>query len=508
MIAASTKVRMALVTLFVAAGIALAPAAAQADQYIVDHCATPDGTPAAAFPGFTGATSVNCGIASGGALRLQVPTSQLGVGGTVNIGLSVPGDRPNIQIERVITEWEAPGSDSQYVFMPIFNHFGQEIFNLNPPARTTVDRALPAGNRSLTWAVYCGGSAVCNFASQYIITIYRTRLYLNESVAPTLTVTGGTLTGTGAKAGQQSLVLDAGDADSGVSSATVALGSTVVGSVKFACQFKDWSVCPRDEKNKLVQVDTTQVPDGSHELLVTVRDAANNALTTSLGAVTIANGPGPGAPNGASASRLAKVTASYATTQKGSRQLRFTSQPTIRGKLVSEQGQPIAGATVAVLQRPRQAGAVPVQIATVATQPDGSFSYKLPGGPSRTITFAYTAFSGDATPATSASLRTVVRALVSARITPRSVRGHKPITLTGRLNLLGREGVEVKVQGRNGRRWQTIGTVKTTRGGKFRWRYRFSRAGAGRTFAFRATVDSPIYPFAAGKSKAIFVRVR
>jgi hypothetical protein len=80
--------------------------------------------------------------------------------------------------------------------------------------------------------------------------------------------------------------------------------------------------------------------------------------------------------------------------------------------------------------------------------------------------------------------------------------------MSGRLSLLGREGIEVKIEARNGRVWRTIGTVKTTRGGKFRWRYRFSRAAAGRTYAFRARVDSPIYPFAAGNSKAMFVRVR
>jgi hypothetical protein len=503
----STKLRATLAALGAASALAAAPAVAHADQYVVDHCATPDGTPAAAFPSMTGPTSVNCGMA-GGALRLQVPTSQLGVGESVNIAMSIPADRPNIQIERVITEWETPGSDSPYVFMPIFNHFGQEIFNLNPPGRATVDRPLPPGNRGLTWTVYCGGSAVCNFASQYVVTVYRTRFYLNESVAPTLTVTGGTLTGTGAKAGRQSIALDAADVDAGVSSATVALGSTVVGSVKFSCQFKDWSVCPRDERNQLLQVDTTKVPDGSHELLVTVRDAASNALTTSLGAVTIANGPGPGAPNGGSASRLARLAVTYATTQKRSRRLRFASQPTIRGKLADEHGQPIAGATIAVLQRPRQAGAVPVQTATVATQPDGSFSYKPPMGPSRTITFAYAAFSGDAKPAATSSLRTVVRALVAARITPRSVRARTPITMSGRLPLLGREGVEVKIQARDGSRWRTIDDVKTTRGGRFRWRYRFKSSGAGRTFGFRARVASPVYPFAAGNSKPIFVRVR
>ena len=166
------------------------------------------------------------------------------------------------------------------------------------------------------------------------------------------------------------------------------------------------------------------------------------------------------------------------------------------------------GASVAVLQRRQQSGADPVRVATAQTAADGTFSYKLPRGPSRTVTFAYSAFSGDAEPTTTSSLRTVVRALVSASIRPRSVRAGRKITLTGRLGLLGHEGIEVEIQARNGRVWRTVGTVKTTRSGRFRWPYRFSRAGAGSTFAFRVRVDSPIYPFAAGNSRPILVRVR
>jgi hypothetical protein len=90
------------------------------------------------------------------------------------------------------------------------------------------------------------------------------------------------------------------------------------------------------------------------------------------------------------------------------------------------------------------------------------------------------------------------------------VRAGGKITLTGRLGLLGREGVQVQIQARDGRVWSKFGSVpvKTTRGGRFRWTYRFKPGAAGRTFAFRARVDSPIYPFAAGTSKPVFVDVR
>ena len=143
----------------------------------------------------------------------------------------------------------------------------------------------------------------------------------------------------------------------------------------------------------------------------------------------------------------------------------------------------------------------------MTTAADGRFSYRLSPGPSRTVTFAYSAFTGDPKPATTSSLRTTVRAVVSARTTPRSLPAGGRITMLGRLRLLPRAGVEVKIQARDGREWRTIGEVRTTRGGRFRWRYRFKAGAAGRTFAFRARVASAIYPFAGSNSKPMHVRV-
>jgi len=239
---------------------------------------------------------------------------------------------------------------------------------------------------------------------------------------------------------------------------------------------------------------------------VTARDAANNALTRALGTVSVANG-NVGAPNGTGASRLAKISAHFATTERRAKRLRYRSQPTIRGRLVDERDQPIAGATVAVLQRLKHVGADPVQVATVQTAGDGAFSYKLNRGPSRTVTFAYSAFTNDPTPTAASSLRTIARATVSARISPRSVRAGGHISLAGKLSPLGGEGIEVKIQARDGHNWRTIDDTMTTRGGRFRWSYRFKSSGGGRTYAFRARVASPIYPFATSTSRPIRVRV-
>ncbi|MDP2709645.1 MAG: hypothetical protein Q8O56_00380 [Solirubrobacteraceae bacterium] len=338
--------------------------------------------------------------------------------------------------------------------------------------------------------------------------VHKNRLHLDESAPPALTVTGGTLAGARVVSGAQNIAFDAADADSGVASATAELGSTVVGTIAYPCAHDDWSACQRSRPGQLLAVDTTKAPDGPHELRLTVRDAANNAVTRSLGAITIANGPPAGSPNGANPDRRAKLTVRHATTNARSRTLRYGSQPTIRGRLVNAAGRPISAATIVVHQRRQAAGARTTQAATVQTAANGTFSRKLGRGPSRTVTVAYTAFSGDDAPATRASLRTVVRALVSAQVTPRSVRPARPITLTGRLRLLPREGIEVKIQAQDGRRWRTIDDVRTARRGTFRWTYRFRSSGSGRRYAFRVRVASPLYPFASGNSKPVFVRVR
>jgi 5-hydroxyisourate hydrolase-like protein (transthyretin family) len=513
-ITAPPKLQTLLASLVMAGALALGTGVARADQYVVDHCKHPDDTPGVAFADFSGATTNDCG--AGGGLHRQIASGGMAANSSVAMTLSIPADRPNITIARVLTVYGAPAATTftpagGTPFLALYNQFGQEMRNNIPPATPTVDSGLPAGDRALTWSLYCANDAAgnnCTYASDFVLHVYRTRLWLDEGVAPALTVDGGTLVAAGAHSGTQSLAYDAADVDSGVASVSVSLDTTVVGAVQYPCAHDDWSACARDRPSQLLQVDTTKVPDGNHELIVTVRDAANNALTRSLGTVAVANGPGAGTPNGANPSRLAKISARFATTTARTRRLRYSAQATVRGTLVDERGRPITGATIAILQRRRSAGARQTQIATVTTGADGRFSTKLRSGPSRTITFAYSAFSGDAKPATTSTLRTTVRALVSIRMSPRSVPAGGRVTMTGRILLAPRAGVEIRVQARNGRRWQTIDNVRTNARGGFHYRYRFGTAGSGKTFAFRALVTSAIYPFAKGYSKPRFVHVR
>lgn len=212
--------------------------------------------------------------------------------------------------------------------------------------------------------------------------------------------------------------------------------------------------------------------------------------------------------NGTGASRLAELSLRYTSTPRRTRRMRFTTTPTVVGQLVDEQGTPITAAKLNVLVRPRQSGARFFDVTTVTTGADGAFRYQFGPGASRTLRVAYTAVAGDAKPATQSDLRTLVRASLTAHA-PRSARVGRRIRVTGRLLRLARGGVPVSIQARDGRVWRTIGQTRTHgRAGRYSWPYRFKGTAAGRSFRLRARVSAPNYPFAAGTSRSVRVRVR
>src|SRR5439155_7395581 len=119
--------------------------------------------------------------------------------------------------------------------------------------------------------------------------VYKARLYLNESIDPILTVTGGTLLSPGPQSGIRTLGYDASDADSGILDVSVKLGGTEVGHTQYVCTYMDWSACRRDRTTQLLEIDTAKVTDGDYPLTVVVRDAANNSFIRSAGTVTVDN---------------------------------------------------------------------------------------------------------------------------------------------------------------------------------------------------------------------------
>lgn len=376
---------------------------------------------------------------------------------------------------------------------------------------------------------FCGGAAgTCpatpSGTPAAVIDVFAADMLLNDATAPAVTAVTGPLLAGGPLTGAQSVTFKAADGGGGVYKGSLAVDGVVVSDTildagSSTCadlgvapdgrpSFAGTQPCPT-ALDGLLTLNTGLLPAGSHALQVRVTDPAGNQTVATSATITTTGPLAPGTNNGVGASRFAKLTARHSSTRTRTRQLGYRTRPSITGRLVDETGKPIVAAAVDVVVRQRRVGAQSARIATATTGADGSFRVQLPSGPSRTITVQYTAFAGDPKPAATVRLTALVRAQLSASISPRSPRVGRPLRLTGRLRYLRRKGVDIKIQARDGRVWRTVDSVKTRSDGRFRWTYRFrSPAAAGRSFTFRARVDSTIYPFSAGNSRAVKVRVR
>jgi len=387
-----------------------------------------------------------------------------------------------------------------------------------------------SGVTSVTWDATCGGgeggtcpaSGPGTFSAAY--SVFAADMLLNDPTPPAVRDVGGPLLGAGTLSGAQSVSFNATDSGSGIHKGLLVVDGAVVSETVLdanggACRdlgvapdgrpsFVNTQPCPTSLSG-LLTLNTDALSPGAHALTVRVSDAAGNQHVAATSTISVVGSLPPGTPNGTSASRAAKLSARFASNGKRTRRLGTRTRPTITGQLADAAGKPIVAAAVQVLVRQRRAGARSTQVATPLTGNDGRFRVQLPPGPSRTITVRYTAFSGDAKPAASLKLNALVRAQLSASMSPRSVSLRQLTRMTGRLSHLRRGGVEVAIQSRDGRVWKTIHTTKTSRDGRFRWSYRFRNPiSRHRTYFFRARVSSPIYPFAPGNSRAMAIRVR
>ena len=74
------------------------------------------------------------------------------------------------------------------------------------------------------------------------------------------------------------------------------------------------------------------------------------------------------------------------------------------GRLTDAGGHAISGAVLQVSSRVRRPGAKYVNTGTVTTSENGRFAYRIAKGPSRTIRFAYKAYTLDPAPVQTATL--------------------------------------------------------------------------------------------------------
>jgi len=178
----------------------------------------------------------------------------------------------------------------------------------------------------------------------------------------------------------------------------------------------------------------------------------------------------------------------------------------VRGRLVGATGEPLGGATVCVVGRQDRTNAGLVKYGTVVTDPEGRFTFDIPGGPSRRVSAVHRVPGG----AVVADMRLMVPARIALRPSRRVLRNGQAVVLKGRLRdgPHPRRPLLVELQSRRSSGWQTFGTT-TARGGRFKFRYRFTRTSGVQRYQLRARVArQAVYPYAPGASKPVTLEVR
>ncbi len=394
-----------------------------------------------------------------------------------------------------------------------------------------------SGVTQIQWSAACGGGpggtcpASGSLSSQY--NVYAADIDLVDNTPPTVSGVGGPLLAGGTLAGSQAISFNAADGQSGVYGGSLLVdGHTVVSQILDtnggACEslnvtgdgqrsFEHAQPC-KSSLSASLTLNTNLLTAGQHSLELIVEDAAGNQTIAYNGTITTSgppsvgvngsiNGRGPHIANGDPCAGEALELA-----VNGKRRppiITYGKSVTVRGVLHCGT-VPIRGARVAVatLGGPGSA-AIDTSVETAL---DGSFAYKVPSGPDRTLEFSYTAYSDDPGPSATATAAIRIRPRIKLRITPHlSSNGHSihwAGTVTG--GPYPRQSVTLDVEVKEGRRWRIFDQVVANSKGRFHYSYRFHATDEPTSYTFRVGLPdsgSGGYPYTPGASNTINVHV-
>jgi hypothetical protein len=556
-------VSMLLGVLAAVACLLAAPSLAGAGTYPMHQCGA--GTSAVA-PGWSvyginteASTVISNDCGSGGPLGDQVASNERAgavtengsSGSQVGLAVNVPASAPDVSIKSISAQ--AIGSpvtgDDAYLG---FASAGQALPGLtklpyggSSGYTANENWTLPEGARDFEAYVNCStddSSPTCDFAdSTSVPALSDITLTLLDNTPPVVKSASGPLATAAADkstvAGSQTLSFTAGDADSGVRSATLTLtpqdGETpYTHTFDFAaqCSYDSWNACPLTESVSEFALNTATLKDDSYTVNLTVTDAAGNTASDSLGTIATAGPPssgavasaggaiGPGSPlalrgalNGTNASDQAKLTARWTSTGKATRASRYGARDQITGRLTTSTGQPISGALLDVSATATDQGAKAASLASVRTGPTGAWTLTLPKGiSSSALRFAYDSHVDDTIPAATAALTLRVHAGVELRIAPRTTSVGDTIVFSGTLHgaPIPPGGKQLVLEASSGGEWIEFRTITTDAKGRFHASYRFKFPGPI-VYRFRVLCTHEAdFPFLAGTSNVVDVHER
>jgi hypothetical protein len=358
-----------------------------------------------------------------------------------------------------------------------------------------------AGGRKLAARLTCTHRHSCGAGPAAGIHLRRVALALRDASAPELKPAGALLAG-GARRGPQELAAAATDDGAGVRAVTVEVNDEPVSARVFDCalagafaiRLRPCPAAPIARFNLGTSTPTFQ--QGPNALRVCAADYAPRARsnrTCKARTVRVDNlcpvSPVPGAVlrgrfRGAG-SRL---------------RVRSDEDAQVRGVLRTAAGAPVRGATVCVAARTRLDGAPERVLATPVTDATGSFSARIPAGPSRTVRIAHWP---DRQRAVERFLFLDSRVRPRLRLAPdRKLENGERVRFEVRIPGPGSAGRRVRIEARADGRWVTIAGGRTSKAGTWHGGYRFRATTRTHRYAFRALVPSQTgYPYEGGHSE-------
>ena len=429
------------------------------------------------------------------------------------------------------------------------------LLSLAPASNSVEYRVSCASSTGCPTAL--AGSAAPNHAASGV-TLYGAQVTVQDSKLPSIIVSDGGLFTAETVAGTAPLVVESATDESGIRKLAVYadFDPNPIAVVDYEQDVNrcDWSKAApcQNVSGVSVPVDTTQLVDGDHSFVVKAYDAADNEKASSTHYATVKNatpvdpgptdpgptdpgptdpgptdpgptqpggsgGDGAGLPNGIGTGTDAgapvggpRLSVTFDHNGKAVLNAKYGRMVVVRGHLVDGSGAGIAEAQIDYSAHVMKTGARTQNLGAVRTDGSGTFLLEVATKlGSRQLRFAYRPQLGGAV-AVSAQARLDVVAPVSLTVSPKYVRNKHAVTFRGRLKAgpIPRKGKLVNMQVVVDHHWHTFATVRTTRSGRYRFRYRFKRTYGHVTYRFRARSRyEAAYPFVAGSSRTVRVHV-
>lgn len=551
MLARTLVVLLSTVTLAAAAGTAAADTA-NPGTYVVYSCRTPDGAlaPTDRWIFSVWASSIDhygTTCPRGGLWMTMDPNTVHAKEDVMTALWTAPPDTLIV----AYTMWRTarPGAGTGYYFTPIERRGGTQTFvgkgcrgdscpGLGDPSdplseanRISAAPVPPINAVGLyvSCGYYTASEPDCPASTPAMdVTMTRADITLSDDHKPIFASdpVGGLLSTTTVLSGQQSTSFQVEDRGGGVADVAVEIDGAIVSHRTLGDNARTCATpyvaavpCPLHVGGSLT-VDTGNVRDGDHRLRLLARDAAGNVTAWGPIAIRTHNAPpdtscvpDPAVTDAGSLRLVAQAAAKRkrARRRAGRSRLKITYErrTLLAGRLRGADRVPLGGQPVCLVTRRRGEPVGPWRpLARLTTASDGGFTAVLPTGPSRDVRAVYRVGEGAVVGA--ATIDVVPEVVVKAR--RRSLRNGEVLVLKGRLagGPFPRRGVLLNVQAVVGRRWKGFADpFHTNAKGRFTFRYRFTRTSGVQRYRLRVHVAAQNgYPYAAGRSKQIKVRVR